>query len=49
MSIRRAKGFTLIEIMITLALGLLISGAIIQVMVSNSVTDRLNRAIASAQ
>lgn len=46
---RRVKGFTLIEIMITLALGLLISGAIIQVMVSNSVTDRLNRAVASAQ
>lgn len=49
MNVRRVQGFTLIEIMITLALGLLISGAIIQVMVSNSVTDRLNRAIASAQ
>lgn len=49
MKSRRVQGFTLIEIMITLALGLLISGAIIQVMVSNSVTDRLNRAIASAQ
>jgi type IV pilus assembly protein PilW len=49
MKSRRVTGFTLIEIMITLALGLLISGAIIQVMVSNSVTDRLNRAIASAQ
>ena len=49
MSPRRVSGFTLIEMMITLALGLLISGAIIQVMTSNSVTDRLNRAIASAQ
>lgn len=42
-------GFSLIEIMITLTLGLLISGAIIQVLVSNSVTERLNRSIASAQ
>ena len=46
---RNQQGFTLVEIMITLALGLMISGAIIQVMVSNSVTERLNRAIASAQ
>lgn len=43
------QGFTLIEIMITLTLGLMISGAIVQVMVSNSVTERLNRAISSAQ
>jgi type IV pilus assembly protein PilW len=43
------RGFSLIEIMITLVLGLMISGAIIQVMVSNSVTDKLNRAMASAQ
>lgn len=42
-------GFTLVEIMITLALGLLISGAIIQVLVSNSVTQKLNRSMASAQ
>lgn len=46
---RKNGGFTLIEVMITLALGLIISVAIVQVMVSNSVTDRLNRAIASAQ
>ncbi|WP_100643299.1 PilW family protein [Alteromonas facilis] len=46
---KRQQGFTLIEIMISLTLGLIISGAIIQVMVSNSVTDKLNRAIASAQ
>lgn len=46
---RRQSGFTIIEIMITLTLGLLISGAIVQVMVSNSVTEKLNRAVASAQ
>ncbi|GAA0857997.1 PilW family protein [Aliiglaciecola litoralis] len=43
------QGFTLVEIMISLALGLLISGAIIQVLVSNSLTERLNRSIASTQ
>jgi len=42
-------GFTLIEIMITLALGLIISTAIVQVMASNNVTERLNRAISSTQ
>ena len=47
--LRKQQGFSLAEIMITLALGLIISGAIIQVMVSNSVTERLNRAMASAQ
>ncbi|GAB5380376.1 MAG: hypothetical protein Alis3KO_10280 [Aliiglaciecola sp.] len=46
---QRQKGFTLVEIMISLALGLLISGAIIQVLVSNSLTERLNRSIASTQ
>ncbi len=46
---RSQQGFTIIEIMITLTLGLLISGAIVQVMVSNSVTEKLNRAMASAQ
>ncbi|MFT4937089.1 MAG: type IV pilus assembly protein PilW [Paraglaciecola sp.] len=43
------NGFTLIEVMISLTLGLIISGAIVQVMISNGVTDRLNRAMASAQ
>lgn len=42
-------GFSLVEILITLALGLLISGAIIQVLVSSSITERLNRSIASTQ
>ncbi|GAA0353058.1 hypothetical protein GCM10009092_16730 [Bowmanella denitrificans] len=45
----RQRGFSLVELMITLVLGLLISGAIVQVMVSNQVTERLNRAMASAQ
>jgi type IV pilus assembly protein PilW len=42
-------GFTLIEMMISLTLGLIISAAIVQVMISNGVTDRLNRAMSSAQ
>ncbi|MFC4701861.1 PilW family protein [Glaciecola siphonariae] len=45
----KSKGFTLVELMISLALGLIISGAIIQILVSNSTTDALNRAIASTQ
>ncbi len=45
----KQAGFSLIEVLITLALGLLISGAIVQVLVSNSVTERLNRSIASVQ
>ncbi|MBC3765442.1 PilW family protein [Neptunicella marina] len=44
-----SRGFSLIELMITLVLGLIISGAIVQVLVSNQVTERLNRGIASAQ
>lgn len=42
-------GFTLVEIMISMALGLVIAGAVIQIMVSNSVTEKLNRAMASTQ
>lgn len=45
----RQKGFSLIELMISLSLGLLITGAVIQLMASNQVTDRLNRALASSQ
>lgn len=45
----KQAGFSLIELMISLVLGLVISGAIIQIMVSNSVTDKLNRAVASVQ
>jgi type IV pilus assembly protein PilW len=43
------KGFTLVEVMISLALGLIISGAVIQILVSNSITDKLNKAVASTQ
>jgi type IV pilus assembly protein PilW len=45
----KQAGFTLVEIMISLALGLLISSAVVQVMISNSMTEKLNRAVASAQ
>mgnify|MGYP001040999672 CR=1 FL=1 len=45
----KQSGFTLLEVMISLALGLIISAAIIQIMVSNSVTQQLNRAVASTQ
>lgn len=46
---QRQTGFTLVEIMIALSIGLVISASIIQVMVSNSTTERLNRAVASTQ
>lgn len=46
---QKQKGFTLVEIMISLALGLIISGAVIQILVSNSLTDSLNRAMATTQ
>ncbi|WP_158967096.1 PilW family protein [Paraglaciecola sp. L3A3] len=42
-------GFTLIELMISLTLGLLISASVIQIMISNNATEGLNRALASAQ
>lgn len=45
----KQQGFTLIEIMISMAMGLVIAGAVIQIMVSNSVTEKLNRAMASTQ
>ncbi|MBF7074745.1 PilW family protein [Glaciecola sp. MH2013] len=45
----KQSGFTLIELMISLALGLVIASAVIQVMVSNQVTEKLNRAVASTQ
>ncbi|WP_346766586.1 PilW family protein [Paraglaciecola sp. 20A4] len=43
------SGFTLIELMIALALGLVISGAVIQVMVSSRVTQGINQAVTSVQ
>lgn len=45
----KQAGFSLLEIMISLALGLIISAAVIQIMVSNSVTQQLNRAVSSTQ
>jgi type IV pilus assembly protein PilW len=47
--VTKQSGFTLIEIMISLALGLVISSAVVQVMISNSMTEKLNRAVASTQ
>ena len=46
---RNQGGFSLIELMISLALGLIVSAAVVQVMISNNSTERLNRSIASAQ
>lgn len=46
---KQQSGFTLIELMISMSIGLVISAAIIQIMVSNSVTEKLNRAVASTQ
>ncbi len=43
----RQTGFSLVEIMISLALGAMLSVTVIQVMVSQSVTDKLNRALSS--
>ena len=48
-ALSRHRGFTLIELMISLTLGLLISGAIVRVMVSNNEVESLNRALTSAQ
>ena len=45
----KQQGFSLIELMITLALGLVISGALIQIMLGNNITERLNQAVASVQ
>ena len=46
---KRQEGFSLVELMIALVLGLIISGSVIQIMSSSKVTERLNRAVASAQ
>ena len=45
----KQRGFSLVELMITLTLGLVISGAVIQVLVSSSVTNKLNQAVAQVQ
>lgn len=44
-----SRGFSLVELMIALALGAVVSLAIIQIMVGSSVTQQLNRALASTQ
>lgn len=49
MQVKQSQGFTLVEVMLALALGAVISLAVIQVMISNSVTERLNRALTSVQ
>lgn len=46
---RAQHGFSLVELMITLTLGLIISGAVIQVLVSSSVTNKVNQAVAQVQ
>ncbi len=46
---RKQRGLTLVELMISLAMGLLITGAVVQMLISSQVTERLNRAVASAQ
>lgn len=46
---RAQSGFSLVELMITLTLGLVIAGAVIQVLVSSSVTNTLNQAVAQVQ
>ncbi|MBU2979103.1 PilW family protein [Alteromonas sp. C1M14] len=43
------RGFSLVELMIALVLGLVISGAIIQTMVSSRVTNSLNQVVAQVQ
>ncbi|MEG3766155.1 PilW family protein [Alteromonas sp. 14N.309.X.WAT.G.H12] len=45
----RQRGFTLVELMIALVLGLVISGAVIQTMVSSRVTNSLNQVVAQVQ
>lgn len=46
---KQAHGFSLVELMISLALGLVITAAVIQVMVSSRVTNNLNQAVAQVQ
>ena len=45
----RSHGFSLVELMISLLLGTIITGAIIQVLVSSQVTNNLNQAVAEVQ
>ncbi|GGW86115.1 PilW family protein [Alteromonas halophila] len=45
----RQQGFSLVELMISLLLGTIITGAVIQVLVSSRVTNSLNQAVAQVQ
>lgn len=47
--LQHQQGFTLIELMIAMAIGLMMSAAVVQILISNQVTNRLNQALASAQ
>lgn len=46
---KRQQGFSLVELMISLVLGLVITAGVIQVMVSSRVTNSLNQAISQVQ
>ncbi|WP_137166390.1 PilW family protein [Salinimonas lutimaris] len=46
---KRQSGFSLIELMISLVLGLIITGGVIQIMVSSRVTNNLNQAVSQVQ
>jgi type IV pilus assembly protein PilW len=45
----KQQGFSLVELMVSMTIGLMISGALIQVMLGNNVTERLNQAVSSVQ
>ncbi|MBU3021859.1 PilW family protein [Aestuariibacter sp. A3R04] len=45
----KQRGFSLVELMIALVLGLIISGAVIQTMISARVTNSLNQAVSQVQ
>lgn len=45
----KQQGFSLVELMISLTIGLIVSASLIQIMLGNNVTERLNNAVASVQ
>lgn len=46
---KRQSGFSLIELMISLVLGLIITGGVIQIMMSSRVTNGVNQAVSQVQ
>lgn len=46
---RASQGFTLVELMIALVLGLVLLGGVIGVFLSNQTTNRVNNELASLQ